>query len=168
MEIEEFDDFIEQLVNLISIHQKKEIERELVFNALFMVYGDKQGLDHPVNVWDIDVSFDEAFESLKKFDFDIFLTPIQIDIDFDRDELFGTKAKIKAAGFQVVIHRYDKDPFPSNPHGHICGQNIKIDLRNGKCYRNRDFVRKLRKKKLLELRQKATFNFKGDLPPLEI
>lgn len=168
MQIEDFDDLLNYLAKEISVYQKKVIPNSWIYDACLMVYGDQYDVSHPVNLWDIDISFEEAYESLKDFDFEIFNTPLEIELEFDRDELFQIKARIKAAGFNVVIHKYDKDPWPSNPHGHICDQNMKIDLRNGNCYRNREFVRSLRKKELLELREKATMRFKGDLPPLEI
>jgi hypothetical protein len=168
MEIEEFDGLLERLQNDLSEQLGKVISRGQVFDALFFLFGDSHDLEHPVNVWNLEISYEEAFESLADFDFDIFNDPIEIDLEIERDILFQTKAKIKAAGFQIVINRYDKDPFPSNPHGHILDQNLKLDLRNGKCYRKREELTSIGKKKLIEIREKASLTYKGELPPLEV
>jgi len=168
MEIEEFDGLLERLKKDLSERFGKVISREQVFDALFMLYGDPLGLEHELQLWDIEISYQEAFDSLILFDFDVFLNPVEIELDLDKDVLFLTKVKIKAAGYQVKIHRYDKDPFPSNPHGHILDHNLKLDLRNGKCYRKREELTSIGKKKLIEIREKASLTYKGELPPLEV
>jgi hypothetical protein len=168
MELEEFDNLLNRLTKGLSEIKSKNVTRETVFDALFMLYCDSHEMEYSLDLWDIEISYEEAFDSLSLFDFDILLNPIETELDFDRDILFQTKAKIKAAGYQIVIHRYDKDPFPSNPHGHILDQNLKLDLRNGKCYRIREEQTSIGKKKLIEIREKASLIYKGELPPLEV
>jgi hypothetical protein len=67
-----------------------------------------------------------------------------------------------------LIHKYDKDPFPSSPHAHQVDNNIKLDLSNGKCYKVRKHVHTLNKKQLLDFREKAEKVFDGDLPVIAI
>jgi hypothetical protein len=65
-----------------------------------------------------------------------------------------TKAQVKMKGVKWTIHKYDKDPFPSNPHAHICDENLKIHLGNGQFYRNKiRLTKKLRRKDLILLRK---------------
>ena len=168
MEIENFDDLLEKLEKSLSDFNRRPISRSQILDALLVLYGDDFGVEHPVNIWDTELSYVQAFDRLSQFDFEIFSSPVQADLEIDRDILFQTKVRIKAAGHLIIIHKYDKDPFPSNPHGHIIDQNLKIDLGNGGCFRNRNLVATLKKKKLLEIREKAKSKFKGDLPPLEI
>ncbi|MDR7130343.1 hypothetical protein J2X69_002693 [Algoriphagus sp. 4150] len=153
--IEEFDDYLENWRIEISRACGKNVSREKIFDALFMILGDKYSLEHPLDLWDIDIKFESGLKYLKEFDFTSFDHQFEIDLSFDRDMLFSTKAKFKAAGFVLHIHRYDQDPFPSNPHAHIVDQNIKIDLSNGNCYRSRTFIKTIKKKELLEIRKKA-------------
>lgn len=168
MELEEFDRLLDRLENDLSRLHQKLIPREQIYDALFLLYGDSLGLYHPAELWDIEISHDEALGSLSKFDFKLLLNPIETDLDLNRDVLFQTKVKVKAGGFKIVIHKYDKDPFPSDPHGHIIEQNLKIDLSNGKCYRNRKEVSSIGKKKLIEVREEAQLRHKVALPPLTV
>ncbi len=168
MEIEDFDNLLEELVTKLSKLRGRIISRELVFNSLVIMFGDEFEIDHPVELWGHPLSKCKAYEILKEFDFDGLEKPIEVDLEFERDQLFQTKVKIKAAGFQLVIHRYDKDPFPSDPHAHIIGQNLKIDLKNGDCYRSRKFLKRIKRKELLEIREKSKMSFKGILPALEV
>ena len=168
MKIEDKVDFFEKISSAIKEDQGLEITERLIFDALFIVFGDIKKLDHPVQVLDLDVNFQEAFEALRGFDFEMLESPIEVDLEFERDELFQTKARIKALGFQIYIHKNDKDPWPSDPHAHIYDQNLKIDLRNGDCYRNRVFVRRIRKKELLEIRKRTSARVKFDLPQLQV
>ncbi len=76
------------------------------------------------------------------------------------------KVQIKSKGLIWIMHKYDADPFPSNPHAHQMGSGIKMDLKNGKCYRKKVFVTTIKKKDLIKIRTQAVKNF--DLPELEI
>jgi len=164
--VEEFDDYLDNWSREISRISNTNVTREKIFNALFMLLGDKYKLDHPLELLDIDISFDEGLTYLSEFDFKSFDQPINIDLSIDRSLLFGKKVKIKASGFVLYIHPYDQDPFPSDPHAHIIDQNIKIDLSNGDCYRSRSLITTIKKKELLEIRKKAEAK-KIKLPPLQ-
>ena len=114
--VEEFDDYLDNWSNDISRVSGNNVSREKVFDALFMLLGDKYSLGHPLDLWDIDISFEEGLEYLNEFDFKSFDQQIYIDLSIDRNLLFGKKVKIKTSGFVLHIHRYDQDPFPSDPH----------------------------------------------------
>jgi hypothetical protein len=60
--------------------------------------------------------------------------------------------RIKVNGNIWVIHNNDADPFPSNPHAHNYQQQVKLDLTNGKLFRNRKFMGTVKRKHLLKLR----------------
>ena len=83
----------------------------------------------------------------------------------------GTTAatvRLKFKGQIWVIHRYDADPLPSNPHAHCLEQNIKLDLSNGNCFRKKKFLFRISEKDLLSIRELANDVYKGNLPPLAI
>lgn len=168
MEIEKFDRYLNKWVDELSLINGSDVSREEVFNALFILTSDDFGFEHPVSLWNLEISYQNGLEILRDFDFEVFEKQFSVEIEFDRDELFLEKARIKSKGFIMTIYKFDKDPFPSNPHGHILDQNIKIDLSTGDCYRNRTFIRRIKRKELLTIREKAKQIFKGDLPQLKI
>src|SRR5690554_2549960 len=110
--VEEFDEYLDNWSSEISRVSGDNVSREKVFNALFMLLGDKYNLGHPLDLWNIDISFEEGLKYLNEFDFESFDQPINTDLSIDRNLLFGKKVKIKASGFVLHIHRYDQDPFP--------------------------------------------------------
>lgn len=74
---------------------------------------------------------------------------------------------LRVSGEQWRIHKYDADPFPSQPHAHNLATGFKLDLSNGRLYDgSRDTSFAIRRKDLIRLRDVA--KEKGvDLPNLE-
>lgn len=64
-----------------------------------------------------------------------------------------------------LIHKADRDPWPSNPHGDNPETGIKLDLSNGRLFRNRKEVGQLRRKDLDIIRNKMK---KIEPPPLKV
>lgn len=63
-----------------------------------------------------------------------------------------TKAEVTVGNEKWRLHRYDADPFPSNPHAHNLATGLKLDLSNGKLYRRRTAVGQIHRKDLLNIR----------------
>lgn len=63
------------------------------------------------------------------------------------------------------IHKNDADPFPHPIHAHNYSANVKLDLRDGKLYDKRDQVGTIRKKELVQIRDKVRLT---DLPDMTI
>jgi len=74
---------------------------------------------------------------------------------------------IKHKGELWVIYKYDKDPFPSNPHAHNKETGYKLHLGNGDLYsyKNEPLKEKVSKKYLIAIRDKVR---NIDLPPLTV
>jgi hypothetical protein len=144
------------------------IEMENVFQALFMVIGDDREYQWIADVWDIEIDEAELYELVKNFDFNSFTYGVETDVESIGDGvLYKTKVKIKRGGLIWIIHKNDFDPFPSRPHAHEVQQNLKLDLRNGDCYRVKKYVTTIHKKDLLYIRAEAT-TAKFELPELEL
>lgn len=64
--------------------------------------------------------------------------------------------KIKNNGEIWVIHKNDKDPFPSNPHAHNYAGGYKLHLGSGQLYdnKNNDLGQRISKKDLELIRSK--------------
>lgn len=69
-----------------------------------------------------------------------------------------TEAKIKQKNEIWHINKYDIDPFPSMPHNYEYG--LKLDLSNGKMYCNKTYSYQLRKKALINFREKIPSHIK--------
>lgn len=62
--------------------------------------------------------------------------------------------KVKHKGEIWLIHKYDADPFPSNPHAHNHESNLKLHLGTGDLYLGKKVVGSLSKKNFGALREK--------------
>jgi hypothetical protein len=162
-----------QIQESIAIHfsklHSKNIEKQDVFNALFLLLESKYDLEWPGDLWDVEMEFNEVLNLLQDYDFDFVLHEIETPKDIFPDDLLAQyKVKIKANGLIWFIHNYDPDPFPSSPHAHQIENNIKLDLSNGKCYKKREYVYSIARKDLVSFRKRASAIYKGKLPHLEI
>ena len=167
--IKDFHELQEKLATFFSEKHLIIIQREDIFNALALLLSDKENLEWIGWLNDIDISYEQAKELLLNFNFEtlnqrVITTEEIIPIEF----LFQFKARFKVDNLIWIIHRYDADPFPSNPHAHELTQNIKLDLSNGKCYRVRKFLYTITKKELIIIRNAAMKVYKDELPDLAI
>ena len=64
------------------------------------------------------------------------------------------EADVKLKGEIWTVHKYDADPFPSNPHGHNYARALKLHLGNGSLYQNKSRVScaRMPAKNLMKLR----------------
>lgn len=156
MQIEKFDNLLEKLSDhFTSIYYCPIIQKD-IFDALFILSADKYDLEWPGDLWDVDIDYDEALKLLSNFDFNTLQYEISIDKEIlPSDILIRYKVRIKDNNLIWIIHKNDTDPFPSNPHAHQLSNNIKLDLRNGKCYKRKKYIYKIRKKDLLKIRAQA-------------
>lgn len=167
--IEKWYEIQEELVTFLTNLHGHNITRDEVFNALFIRLSEQFDLEWQGDLWALEMDFDEALQSIIDFDFKILNQNIVSDRSILPDELLlNYKVRIKSKGLIWIIHMYDKDPFPSNPHAHQLENNIKLDLSNGKCYKVRKYICTLKKKDLLRIRQEAKKIFKGRLPELNV
>lgn len=161
---------IEELSELFDkLQQHFCVQESEIFDALYLRLNHKFNFEWVGDLWDLDLSFDDAQQILQDFDFTILRDVIETDISLLPSDLRTIrKARVKHRGDIWVIHKYDQDPFPSSPHAHNIDNGIKLDLSDGKCYRVRKHVYTLNRKDLLEIRKNAVQVFKGDLPRLAI
>jgi hypothetical protein len=169
MEIEQFDKILSD-IEVYFLHKvQRKISRREIFDALLLLLYDKENLEWEGDLWDISTTYEELVTLLDNFDFDTLQQAIIIEEGIiPKIFAFQKLVKVKQKGEVWKIHRYDSDPFPSNPHAHNLQSNIKLDLSNGKCYKKREYVFSISEKTLLAIREKALLVYKGDLPPLKI
>lgn len=125
-------------------------------------------LEHPVEIWDIEVDVEGLKKILADYNFVNPIIPVDIDIPLPKEIMFQTKVRIKVKGNIYIVHKNDADLFPSNPHAHIDGQCIKVDLSNGDLYRKKELKGRINKKEFLIIRDKLSEVYDGDLPALTI
>ena len=160
---------IKLLDHFKNVYPNLQIERNHLFDSLFILYSDKYDLEWPGDLWDIEINYDDAKRLLTEFDFNVIMNTIEVQSEIiPKDLLIQFKVRIKSKGLIWIIHKNDKDPFPSKPHAHELDNNIKIDLSNGNCYKKKQLMYTLRKRDLLMIREKADKIYKGELPELKI
>ena len=166
--IKEFDQMLIDLALDLSQNTGSSIDRISVCYALFILLADDEQLHWPAELWDIDLNIKRAQELLTGFDFNILNQTIDIDEVWFPGNLFpDQKIRFKSGNTIWVIHEYDRDPFPSNPHAHCRDRNYKLHLGNGQCFQKRQLVHTFNRKQLLKIREQASLKYKGELPPLE-
>jgi hypothetical protein len=166
MSIEGFYKIQECLSDRFATLYSKDISREDIFWVLFIALEDKERLEWGGDLWDLDLEYNQCLELLSNFDFSSLHSRVATEEGLiPEDLLMQLKVRIKSKGQLWVIHRYDADPFPSNPHAHSLEQNIKLDLSNGNCYRGRRFLYTIKEKDLIAIRELASAVYKGELPP---
>jgi hypothetical protein len=167
--IERWNKILDLSVIHFSNHYSRRISRQETFDALFLLLSDEHSIEWSGDLWDVDIEYDAALQLLSDFNFNALNHHVSTERDIlPADLVLSQKARVKDDGFVWLIHKYDKDPFPSNPHAHQIDNNIKLDLSNGRCYRIRQHVYTLNKKKLIDFRAKAEKVFDGNLPALAI
>lgn len=164
--INHLDTILNILADEFSELRNRVIRREDIFDALFLVHQYKFNWEHPAEFWSLEITLEEAREEILDFDFYILSNKIEMDADIIPGDLRASnKVRIKNKGIWI-IHKYDPDPFPSNPHAHLIDSNIKLDLSTGDCYKKSKKVYSLKKKDLMKIRKEAEKNF--NLPELKL
>jgi len=150
--------------NLKGTHQ---LTTRDVTEAMLLTLPELRHVEHCVDVWSTVLDEDEI-ESLIAVAAS--LLP-RLEVCSGRalvfTGMFETKADVKLNGERWRLHRYDADPFPSNPHAHNFRQNVKLHLGNGEYYRARRMMGKMHRKDLLLLRARFA-KFEIELPSLSL
>lgn len=151
---------------LSNIH-RREIQSDEFTEAVRELWG---ATNQPMMLYMPIPTVDEIVEQLKGYAFDPPLgEPLQIItiaesvLPEDWPKLLQEEV-IKQNGEQWEIHKYDADPFPSNPHAHNHEARVKLHLGTGELFKKRKRVGKIRCKELQSLRAKVTA---VTLPPYE-
>jgi hypothetical protein len=120
-----------------------------------------------VKILGYELKADEMVERLRGYSFyrpDI-VEKVTLDHSILPDDVpdILNEEEVKFKGQIWEIHKYDKDPFPSNPHAHLQGLGYKLHLGTGEIFKKRKSIGKLAKKDLKEIRSLIT---KVTLPEL--
>lgn len=165
--IKQLDSILNQLSEYYSDLRNESISRENIFESLYLVLKNKYDWEHLSDFWSLNTDYQKAQDILSDFDFRIVKNKIETSREIiPNDLLMNYKVQVKSKGLIWVIHKYDADPFPSNPHAHQIVSGLKLDLSNGKCYKKKKFVYKIKKKDLLLIRKQV--DKKIELPAIQI
>lgn len=136
-----------------------------VLMGLILTEKSLQEIDGSAQVWRFETTEAYLEQFIMSFDFETIRTEVEHETTIPYLTRFHTKVAVKSRGEKWVLHKYDADPFPSNPHAHNFDQNLKLDLSNGGLFRKRERTASISMKELLEIRM--LFEQKGFLmPPL--
>lgn len=143
-------DIIIDRVNTIRV---TDITRDDVLTALLLNEESLQSYVWPGEVWYLETTSEYVEDFVMSCNFDFVQTGIVHDSSIQHLSQFETRVAVKLRGKKWIVHKCDKDPFPSDPHAHNIEQNLKLNLENGVLYRRRERIDKLTLKELKEIRQ---------------
>lgn len=144
----------DQINEIDDLAQRLGLTRGDVLEGLLLHLGDVRGVWHLTDLWDIEISMEEAERIVREVDYSFRDSTIEFDVEsLPSNALFRTKVAVKSGGMKWVVHASDPDPFPSDPHAHCYDQNIKLDLISGECYRGRKPIGSLNTKELMAIRK---------------
>lgn len=137
--------------------QGNTITRRDIENGLVAVLH----LDEIFDLLHRDITTEEILALLADVDFHRLRSVTLCDVALDEGvlpeglPLYVEEADVKLNGNKWRVHKYDADPFPSNPHAHNYAKNLKLHLGNGLLYSGKERVScgHLDKKHLVTLRR---------------
>ena len=120
-----------------------------------------------MDIWDVEMEFGTSYDLLEDFDFNILKQQKDLEA-VPALLLMQCRARLKSQSPIWIIHKYDAHLFPSSPHAHLLDDNLKLDLSNGNCHKNKAFIYKISTKTLIKIRQMVSNVYKGDFPKLAL
>lgn len=119
---------------------------------------DVYGFEDQTPLLDLGLTVDRVVNDLRAYDFShpVVLAVIEFEESIIPDgvPVRLVEAVIKNRNEIWEVHKYDKDPFPSNPHAHNAQNGLKMHLGTGELFRKRQCVGKVRAKDLLAIRRR--------------
>ncbi len=153
--LELLGDELDALAEKLTGERGYDVSSKDILCALILRHEALRDIQMSSDVWNLDASVESIEGLVRTFDFQELRIEIVHETTLPWQARFHTKANIKVKGEVWTIHKYDADPFPSNPHAHNFDQNLKLDLRNGDCYRGRVLQCTLPRKELIEIRSRC-------------
>ncbi|MCZ7885390.1 hypothetical protein [Agrobacterium salinitolerans] len=151
----------EKVRPILSEKHGRTIGSDELQNALCRVLGI--GELNSLDLLDHSLTADKMLELLKDSDF----TPVQVLYTVELSDEDGIipeyttlvllEKVVKVKGEKWEIHRYDADPWPSNPHAHNYASRLKMHLGTGELFdNNRRSKGRIAAKKLAAIREELT------------
>lgn len=115
-------------------------------------------VDDEIALLDRDLSTDDMVRVLHGFSFE--KPEVLAEVEFEKSiipenvPIALREAVAKHRNEIWVVHKYDADPFPSNPHAHNELNGLKLHLGTGELFSRRRRLGKIRRKDLLAIRSK--------------
>lgn len=139
----------------LSERSGREVTRRQILQALILRHEGLREIRATVEVWDLEASIEEIETLLSTFDFTELDAVVEHETIIPSEHQYHVRTIVKVNGEVWTIHKYDADPFPSDPHAHNFDHNLKLDLNTGACYRGRVFRFTLPRKELIEIRSRC-------------
>ncbi len=146
------------IMDSLSVRLSEELDKtitsENISEAYYLATFDQNNYQWILSIVDSEPNEEEIYKTIKKFPFECLRGITVPDELFPDGLLMEMKVRVKVKNHKWVIHKNDVDPFPSNPHAHLVGQGLKLDLNTGELYRGRYKIDKLNHKDLESIRKK--------------
>ncbi len=159
--------FLERTLVMRNETATFKVEVGDVLEALLLTIPDLQHVEHSFAVWDYPLTMNELLDHIALAESLLPRIEVLLERPLEFKGRIETKIQVKSKGLVWRVHKYDPDPFPSNPHAHNFEQNLKLHLGTGEFYRARKSMGHMKRKDLLELRSKIA-EYPIGLPPLSV
>lgn len=148
--------------SVLSKLHSLELTNNDIQAALTEVYGFSGNLSFD-SILNQGLTASKIIEALKHFNFNKFYPEVLAEFIVEESLLpetmlqLLTEQTVKIKGEVWKVHKYDADPFPSNPHAHNYDSGTVLHLGNGDLFdMQRNFIRNIGCKKLLNVRSKLS------------
>lgn len=139
----------------LSFEKNLNITNEMIVRSYYLCTYENNNYQWVLDVYNIEIDEESVYNLIQNFQFVIFLNEIVLENSLFPENLFmNTKVQVKVRNRKWVIHKYDKDPFPSRPHAHLIDEGIKLVLYTGILYGGKAQIEKVKEKELLEIRKR--------------
>jgi hypothetical protein len=138
----------------LSLEKNMEITSEMIVRGYYLCTYESNNYEWIPDVYDIETNEESVYNLIQNFEFGILLNETVLEDSLFPENLFmKKKVQVKVKNRKWIIHKYDKDPFPSSPHAHLIDEGLKLDLVTGILYRGKTQITKVREKELSEIRK---------------
>ncbi|GEM_PF-2607200 len=166
-EMKEFNERIAAVESHLQAERKLAVDYIEVLTALMKVLNET----NPENICTLHLPEAELIRLLEGYAFDapVILGEIRdpdIEIPGSISRIYSALNKVDRSIWEIL--RDDKDSILSNPHAHNEVEDVAMDLSDGGLYHDGAFVHRLRKKDLVNFRNRILEKYPGmELPQLK-
>ncbi len=150
-----WEEIANKLSARLSLEKNIDITSEMIVRGYYLCTYESNNYEWVLDIYDIEIDEESVYNVIQNFEFGILLNEIVLENSLFPENVFiNTKVQVKVRNRKWVVHKYDKDPFPSSPHAHLIDEGIKLDLFTGILYRGKTQIEKVKEKELSEIRKK--------------
>lgn len=137
-----------------ELAKELNVDEVVLWHAIQLLCYERFGIEG-LQVFGQRIPYEELLSYYRDYDFSLNSVLVESSNgDLHYSLVTFNRARIKHNGKTWIVHKYDIDPFPSNPHAHDLDNSLKLHLGNGFIFDKKKYVGKLHIKEFMEIRAK--------------